>query len=520
MKFNRKGLLASTAQKYHRHYVAEIAYKIHKGLHLSVLLPSMLPAYPLILNLYEILDFREREYVVVESQKDVVYINDLLTSMRRENSCIYPIAYDQFISKTPNSGCIVLFNLNQEMRLKLNAVLSVKKEQKIITIGNLDKCVVNEDNYTFYEMHSNRILDELYRMTLSENKPHGMIFIVDSILDVRDIMFANPSEKPQIAKQLSDVAAVYEQDSKQDGLSVISKHSVELLREHSLAVNELSDQLDLMKTLVLSIGMQPDDLEEGLNRVKNLKRIYVSRIEAEGDIKIKEKIISELENKISDLSVTLTQRVLTEQNTRSYETIIANMLSKPVWNKLSNRSREYLISARMTYDALVQMNYESVDYSGVCLQITKTLDEELASRFYKDYKLYLEKKYPISTSLSRWPNAMKNRDGMKPLDENEFTLGTICFVLGVKGNGVVVNNYSFREAVNYAMDNLYEQGLSRKEIEQKLKNIAVYTDKVRREYRNPSAHRSAITYVTATECMDYLIEHYRKLKEILEYMRK
>ena len=46
-----------------------------------------------------------------------------------------------------------------------------------------------------------------------------------------------------------------------------------------------------------------------------------------------------------------------------------------------------------------------------------------------------------------------------------------------------------------------------------------YVEKVREDYRNPSAHREKIDLVTAEACMDYMLETYKKLKEILEDMR-
>ena len=519
MEFNRKELLASTAQQYHDRYAAEIAFRLRKGNHLSVLLPSMLPAYPLILNIYEVLDFREREYVIVDSQDEVEFISDLLMHSGRENDCIYPMTYEQFLEYSFTSGCLVMLNLDQEKRIILSKMLSSMKGQKVISIGNLDKNESVDINGSFYDLHSNKILDELFQMTLSDSDPHAMVFYVDSVLDVRDIMFASPTEKVQITKQISDVAADYERDCEKAGMGISSKHNVEILKEQYTAVDELSAQLGLMKTMVLSAGMQVEDLEEGLKQVRELKRTYAPMIENELDPEKKEILISEFEGKITDISVSLTQSVLTHQNQNSYEKRIVYMLSESVWNKLSELSKKYLVSACMTYDALAQMKDDSIDFSGVCLQITKTLDVELASRFYQKYKRYLERKYPVHTSLGRWPNAMKTRDGLAPLEEKDFTLGTISYVLGVKGDGTVANNYSFREVTNYAREYIYKLGISRSGIEQKLKNIAIYTEKVRSDYRNPSAHRSAITYVTATECMEYLIEHYKKLKEILEDMK-
>ena len=132
-------LLCTTAEEYHRHYTAEIAYEIEFHNHLSVLMPAMIGLYPLALNLYNCLDFRCREYVIVEKQEDIDEINGMLIGHQSENDCIYPILYESFLERRPVGGCYVLFDLSQEKRLELSSFLVHKKDVKVISIGRLKR---------------------------------------------------------------------------------------------------------------------------------------------------------------------------------------------------------------------------------------------------------------------------------------------------------------------------------------------------------------------------------------------
>ena len=45
------------------------------------------------------------------------------------------------------------------------------------------------------------------------------------------------------------------------------------------------------------------------------------------------------------------------------------------------------------------------------------------------------------------------------------------------------------------------------------------SEKTRRDYRNPAAHREAMSYISARECIDYLLEQTKMLKIVLQDMR-
>ncbi len=510
---------AITARKYHWRYRSEIAFQLCHHAHLSVLLPKFLPPYPLVLNIYDILEYRERELVLVKSPEEVAYITKLICTYEKENDCIYPMLVEEFNKDKAENSCVVLLNLDHKTRVDLMQSLCPQKERHVISVANLDVLQSKGAEWSFYETQSQAILNELYELTKSNKQPHCMIFPVDSILDIRDIRYASSYEKDKLVRRITEIAALYEKDCVQNGMAPNAADMMSALKNKSLAIVELQTEISLLKNIAISFGISKEALESGLQRIQELKKKYQVDSHPYSEEE-KERIISLIETEVANVTEELTSKASSVQDREQYEQMLINDLSVQVWNKLSDKSKRYLISARMTYDSLKQLsNSEDVDFSGVCLQATKTLDEELATRFFVHYQRYIEQKYPVYSMIEKWPNALKTKDGMEPLSDQDFTLGSIRFVIGVDETGEIANRYVFRHMLTYARTQLYNSGLSEAAIEQKLKNIVRYTEKVRTDYRNPSAHRESMSVTTASECLGYLVEHYKKLKEILEDMK-
>ena len=78
-------------------------------------------------------------------------------------------------------------------------------------------------------------------------------------------------------------------------------------------------------------------------------------------------------------------------------------------------------------------NKDKIDYSGVCLLVTKALEIETTKRFFTEYKNYLSKE--VGT-IQSWPKVLKKKERGhyvdKELPESEFTLGSVVPVVGYK----------------------------------------------------------------------------------------
>lgn len=509
------GLLVATAREYHFRYAEEIAYEIEFHNHLSILMPAMIGLYPLPLLLYDGLDFRSREYIIVENQDDIDVFNNILISEQDENKCIYPVLFEDFMKRNPSGGCYVLFNLPQEKRMALSPILSAKKDIPVISIGKLSKETVNARSSLVSQAQS--VMAELYQITTKDGRPHCMIFPVDSILDIRDLMYATAPEKSRLVSSLHNICSDYEVDYGVTDQLTNASGNAEKIAQYNKMLAERDFEISILKSVAASAGVDISGLEKGISKITEMKSEFSEKFDQTTDPFEQEKLESLFQSEVSEFLVTVTKSMMTLANRDSYETIMIDRLGEKVWNELlSARSKTYLISAMMTFDSMNKLTDRSaLDYSGVCLQVTKVLDEEMAARFYTLYKRYLYKYY----LLDDWPQAMKTKYGDEPLSSNDFTIGSIAHVIGVGPHGHIYNSKAYEQVQDFAKKCLYKEGMTDQEIRDHLIECVECAEKTRKDYRNPAAHREAISYISAKECIDYLIEQTKMIKQILQDMK-
>ena len=509
------GLLVTTAREYHMRYAEEIAYEIEFHNHLSILMPALIGLYPLPLLLYDGLDFRCREYIIVENQQDIDTFNTMLISKQEENKCIYPILFEDFIKRNPAGGCYVLFDLPQEKRMILSPALSGRKDIAVISVGKLRDETVNAKSSLVSQAQS--AMAELYQITTKDGRPHCMIFPVDSILDVRDLMYASDSEKSRLVSALYNICSDYEVDYGVKDQLTNSSGNADKIAQYNKMLAERDFEISILKAVAASAGVDMSGLEKGISRITEMKNAFSEKYDQTTDLVEQEKMETAFQNEVSELLVTITNNMMTVANRDRYETVMIDQLGERVWKELlSARSRTYLISAMMTFDSMNKLaERDAVDYSGVCLQVTKVLDEEMAARFYTLYKRYLYKNY----LLDDWPQAMKTKYGDEPLSSNDFTIGSIAHVIGISARGRIYNATAYEQVQEFAGKCLYKDGMSGQEIRDHLIKCVECAEKTRKDYRNPAAHRESMSYISAKECIDYLIEQTKMIKQILQDMK-
>ena len=108
----------------------------------------------------------------------------------------------------------------------------------------------------------------------------------------------------------------------------------------------------------------------------------------------------------------------------------ASSFTLPVWNRLSEKSRSFLVTADYTYENMIQQDSrEEFDYSGVCLLVTKAVEVESCNRFFNEYKAYLVEK--LGSNVDSWPDAMTKTDRFgRKYAAWDFTLGSVVHITG------------------------------------------------------------------------------------------
>lgn len=358
-------------------------------------------------------------------------------------------------------------------------------------------------------------IDDKHLLDTSNDSFACFVFHSENIFDVRDLISASESERNAIIRQISD------KKKKQDRLLYAirtipfnaspeaSWEEIEYLREkikerdREIALREAT--INVLKELINASGIPTEQIRELLDSIKRTKCEYIDK---------ESELMSESITKaVAEECQEFFARYKSPYNEQYYSSLIEDSITSNVWNKMSRESKNCLITGKTIFQSMLNTNDDLLDYSGVCILASKSLDIEMSKRFFHKYVMYLRR----TRAQNRWPNTLF-KDGHLLSDE-EFTLGSVKYVVGINKAGEVKNHYVNRLFLDYASSELYESSLSRGEVEHHLQRCIEAVETVRENYRNPAAHRVSISRITAQECFDYLIDTYKKLKEILEYMR-
>lgn len=338
-----------------------------------------------------------------------------------------------------------------------------------------------------------------------------VILYSKTILDIRDILIAPEDDRQSIVAQVEE-----KKKNKNKELHVLrilpinaspdaSSEIINELRQKTLALEreiaKKEETLKIYDALLAAAGIPIEELKKYVEQIRALK----NRDGAGNDT---------VAEAISRCSLSFFAHYTSPFNIERYSSLIAEKLTQEVWKKMSEESKTCLLTGKIAYQTMSNNDNNNLDYSGVCILATKALDIEISKRFYMQYTTYLRNTLP----LEKWPRPLVGRDG-KELSEDKFTLGRVKYIVGINENGDIINQDSYQVFLQYARAELYSQSFSGTRIQEHLLKCVQCVEKVRESYRNPAAHRTSLTKITAKECYDYLVDTYKKLKEILEIMR-
>ncbi len=293
---------------------------------------------------------------------------------------------------------------------------------------------------------------------------------------------------------LAKLNKILEIEGKQDKKLDEIKDSVDVLADE---IRKLAVRIEGYQSLVeRQLKLASDDEEE----IEHIIHSYVD--ECAG------RIVDELKHSYGQK----------EQETE--ENKLKALLGDSAWNKLQESSKSFLISSRVMYNSLVGMK-SKIDYSGVCLLVTKALEVELSQRFYKGFTSYLKEKYPGRSKLKNWPLGLLGRDG-NPLTAEQFSMGNISEILckwhDPKSTEDQRQN-NLEKLLDYSQEKLFKN-LSREDIEDVLLGYAEEIEIIKKNYRNPSAHTGELDEINARDCFDIVLDVEKLLKRMLDSFDK
>ena len=225
---------------------------------------------------------------------------------------------------------------------------------------------------------------------------------------------------------------------------------------------------------------------------------------------------------------TCVERITASMRANSSEELYADeerrlieSIGRPAWDKLGDDAKRFLISSKYMYAKLADVE-DIVDYSGVCLLVTKSLELELGKRFCVGYINYYKAAHPGRAGRASAPLPIMNRYRSRFIKPEDFTLGSFPYIIGDRFAGGLSD--SEQQIIRDGILEYVKQGVLKSycachdddEALDLLHGFAEDVDRVREDFRNPSAHTNALSRVSAKECFDLVLDVEKLLKRMLE----
>ena len=262
------------------------------------------------------------------------------------------------------------------------------------------------------------------------------------------------------------------------------------------------------------------EMIEAINKnISSYQSLVEKQIELADSEEEKEHIIHAFSQECVDIIV---NRLPSQLNKREYNLELNKLkitFGESAWNKMDESSKSFLISSKIMFNQFVELE-DIVDYSGVCLLVTKALEVEISKRFCKNYIAYLKEKYLGKANYSKFPYSMIKYG--KPLSPKHFTLGSLVFVMGINVPDDVNEEqkvYNLEELKDYAEKELFSFN-PEIDVLKTLKSYAVKIDDIRERFRNPSAHTDEIKRINAIECFNTVVDIEKLLRVMLDSFDK
>lgn len=281
-------------------------------------------------------------------------------------------------------------------------------------------------------------------------------------------------------------------------------------------VNNIDEKIDVIDEKIDYLKQEIKELSNIIAVEQSLLSRQLNDIENEPD---KEKLISVFADEIIDrISNGITQKY--EKKEYDSEMLQLEDLFGSSWSKLSDDSKKFIVSSKIIYKKQRELG-NFLDYSGVCVLVTKALELEMDIRFYGFFMNYMKRNYPGKHNYHLFPTTLLNKFG-KPCRQKDYTLGsvpyTLCYLIDENLSEEQITNNK-QKLVEFCKSELMKDK-AEEEILSILYDYGEKIEMIKNDYRNPCAHTNSLQAINAKECLDLVIDVQKLLKKMLDSFDK
>lgn len=233
-----------------------------------------------------------------------------------------------------------------------------------------------------------------------------------------------------------------------------------------------------------------------------------------------DKIMKKFTDRCSEEIKTCVETSIAKEDYKKEEERLKHFLKEKNWNKLTRKSQTWLTTSIITYKGIKKLK-NIVDYSGVCLLVTKAFEVELYRRFFRGFSDYLFDEYKKDYSEYHTSLIGNYFEGHKYRlkKPRECDLGTITYIFCYKKDKKIkddkIHQNNIDKLVEYSKPK-YFNNLTEDEVKNKFHTYGKYVDEIRKEYRNRAAHDKELSITDARNCYNYVFKVDKVLRTMLE----
>lgn len=397
-------------------------------------------------------------------------------------------------SLTFNHNKHMLAQRDEERNFKRYSQLKIYKfqtQEDIITLKNELQHLEQES--VKHEIQNAQICSDVNH----EDKLNDEIIKLKEELKIKEETYQNQIK--ELNKKNEDILKKLDEYGKLFGRCIV------ILEESNEREKRIENKIDDLHSKI-------DALTNQITIIQSLTERQIKNAQSTEEIeRIIETYIDECIDNIMNYSTNFT-------NNHDYEIEKTKLIYKSIgeegWNKLCEKSKTFLITSKVMYNHLKDME-DIIDYSGICVLVTKALEVEIHKRFFTNFLGYLNRKY--GRNYKKYHTALLYQN-KQPLLSEKFTMGNFAFVMCYIENW----NDTYNQKINnklilmeYCKECVFSN-YSEDEIEKLLTKYASSIEEIREKYRNPSAHTNEIKQVDAEECFNLVLDIEKLLKQMLD----
>ena len=395
-----------------------------------------------------------------------------------------------------------------------------KYDLALLENGQL-KGIVEVKTYEASQIENNSYLSrQLFAIKQNIGELSLYLFVDDYIYEYIDGTLKQIPELPRPGKKQILNKVIKKEKSDKEIISIEKENINESSIADRTTMELILRGIEEIKASTYRIEDKVDNLTEKIEVLSKQILGYQSLVEKQLELAITPE---EEERIIHAFSEECAERIIREVGTKNSEKEYNIELNKLIisfgedaWNKMDESSRTFLVSSKVIFNNLEGLE-DIVDYSGVCLLVTKALEVEISKRFCRNYLSFLRIKYPGRSNYALFPTPLIDQYG-KPIRPKHFTLGSVAYVLCyLKADDLTESREenNKEKLIEYSREKLLS-GKTDDEIMDILHDYAESIEEVRKDYRNPSAHTNELKKVDAEQCFALVVDVEKLMKRILD----